>query len=259
MRVRFPSPALRERRPALIRQSGPVSDPCEHEGLFVLFGSRKWNDRQRAVVGALSDPHADALLAQMLDAARYSDNVEIAAQLGDLRGDAGTAALRRAVSATGPQTRDLRCAALLALAKRCGPDATPWLRDALEARDSAVKDYAIIGLAGAGDDRAWNQVADRLRTLVRRASKTEWPASEVLMAFAYLARHLGANTERRRELVNLVRKNWSTRRVDEQHWFDRYWPDAAPGGPSAENVGPPDADAIQAWARDPLFGPVLPP
>jgi len=224
----------------------------------VLFGSRKWNDRKRAVVEALSDPHADALLAQMLDVARYSDNVEIAAHLGDLRGDAGTAALRRAVSATGPQTRDLRCASLLALAKRCGPEATPWLRDALEASDSAVKDYAIIGLAGAGDDRAWSQVADRLRTLVRRGSKTEWRASEVLTAFAYCARHLGDDRERRRELVDLVRNHWSRRSVDERHWFGEYWPQAAPGGPTAESVRPPDADAIQSWARDPLFDP-LPP
>ena len=246
------------RRPVAIGQSGPVSYPCEHEQLFALFGSRKWNDRQRAVVEALSDPHADALLAQMLDVARYSDNVEIAVQLGDLRGDAGTAALRRAVGVTGPQTRDLRCAALLALAKRCGSDATPWLRDALEARDVAVKDYAVIGLAGAGDDRAWSQVADRLRTLLQRGSKTFEP-SEVLMAVAYLARHIGANMERRRELIDLVRTRWSTLRVDERLWFDRYWPEALPGGPAAETVRPPDRDAIQAWARDPLFGRAMPP
>jgi hypothetical protein len=76
----------------------------------------------------------------MLDAAKYGDNVMIAAQLGDLHGDAGTAALLRAVHVSGPNTRDLRCAALLALAKRCGEEATLWLRDALADRDGAVKE-----------------------------------------------------------------------------------------------------------------------
>jgi hypothetical protein len=235
-----------------------VSDPCDHERLFALFGSRKWNDRQRAVSEALLDPHADAVLADMLDASAYGDNVTIAAQLGDLDGEAGTAALRRAVDATGPRTRDLRCAALLALAKRCGDHATPWLCDALGSRDSAVKDYAVIGLAGAGDDRAWTEVADRLGLLVRRSSRT-LGQSEVLMAVAYLARHVGDDVQRRRKLIDLVRVHWSKRRADEQRWFNEFWPDAAPGGPPADAVPSPDADAIQAWARDPLFEPLPPP
>jgi hypothetical protein len=94
----------------------------------------------------------DRLLAARVDAAR---DVIAVARLGDLQGDAGTDALRRALTRTGRGSRDLRCAALVALAKRCGADATPWLRDALAITDGIVKDFAVLALAGVGDGRAW--------------------------------------------------------------------------------------------------------
>ena len=70
---------------------------------------------------------------------------------------------------TGPGSRDLRCASLLALAKRIGTQATPDLLVGLTVSDAAVKDYAVIGLAGAGaDDQAWKQVLGYLRSVLRR-------------------------------------------------------------------------------------------
>src|SRR6478672_6926952 len=96
--------------------AGSLSDMgelCDHDRVLALFASRRADDRDEAIAAAVVDSHADVLLAGMLASATYSDNVAIAAQLGDLRGEAGTAALREAVNATGPRTRDLRCAALL--------------------------------------------------------------------------------------------------------------------------------------------------
>ena len=73
----------------------------------------------------------------------------IAAHLGDLAGAPGDAALLRATRVSGPRSRDVRCASLLALAKRMGALATPVLVDGLTVPDAAVKDYAVIGLAGS--------------------------------------------------------------------------------------------------------------
>ena len=102
------------------RQSGQdalaVNEEGHHDRARNLCKSRRSNDRNKAIVEALAEPHADTLLAEMFDTARYADNVMIAAQLRDLDGADGTGALRRATQTTGPQTRDLRCAVLLALA-----------------------------------------------------------------------------------------------------------------------------------------------
>jgi hypothetical protein len=84
--------------------------------------------------------------------------VRAVALLGDLSGTHGAAALRRLVHAVGPGSRDVRCVSLLALAKRCGVEASAVLTEALSDRDGTVKDYAVIGLAGAGDGRAWDRV-----------------------------------------------------------------------------------------------------
>jgi hypothetical protein len=231
-----------------------VGDDCDHAAIQVLFGSRKWTDRREAIRNALRDRHADSLLAQMLPEADH-DKTMIAAALGDLRGDSGTAALREVIRVSGPRTRDLRCAALLAFAKRSGVDATPELCAALTSPDGAVKDYAVIGLAGVGDDRAWSAVFDRLCAISGRGSRT-MNLSEVDVAVAYLAQHLGNDVERRRRLVESVRRHWSKRRDDEREWFATYWPDAQPGGPSPNEVQTPDPNALRAWVRGHMFQPL---
>jgi len=224
---------------------------CDHERLFELYLSRRWSDNQAAIAGALRDPHADAVLAAMLDAsANGGAAVFAAAFLGDLQGEAGTAALRRAVTATGRGSRDVRCAALLALAKRSGPDATPWLRDGLAGRDRVVREYALIGLAGAGDDRAWGDVFSLLPSIIRPVQRSR--PSAVATALAYLACHVEP-AERRHDLVALVRKDWGS--IAEDAWFAEYWPEVRPGGPPPHLVPPPDVARIRGWARA-LFRPV---
>ena len=228
-----------------------MSDACDHEATLGAARSRRSADRARALHDAFVDPHADELLSQMLD---ESDDLVfakpfIAAHLGDLAGDNGDAALRRAIRVSGPGSRDVRCASLLALAKRTGALATPDLIEGLSVPDAAVKDYAVIGLAGAGDDRAWEQVLRYLRSVLRRKRRAHG-RSQVAYALAYLARH-ASDRPRRSELVAFVRGRWDA--IDEAEWFALLWPDAAPDGPHLKAVQAPSGEAIQAWARESPF------
>ena len=174
----------------------------------------------------------------------------IAAHLGDLAGAPGDAALRRATRVSGPRSRDVRCASLLALAKRMGALATPVLVDGLTVPDAAVKDYAVIGLAGAGDDQAFEQVLGHLRAVLRRKRKGPSQVQVVAYALAYLARHVSDRT-RRSELVAFVREHWDA--IDQAEWFAELWPEAAPGGPDPDAVQAPTEAAIHEWVRSGLF------
>lgn len=237
-----------------IGHAASVSDACNHGATLAAARSRRSADRARAVHEAVVDPHADELLAEMLDESGdlvYAKPL-IAAHLGDLAGPQGDAALRRAIRVSGPGTRDVRCASLLALAKRTGALATPDLVEGLAVPDATVKYYAIIGLAGAGDDQAWDQALGYLRSVLRRARR-DHGRSQAAYALAYLARHV-ADGPRRRELAVFVRKHWDA--IDEGAWFEALWPEAAPSGPALDAVPAPSGEAIQAWARESLFRPL---
>lgn len=80
------------------------------------------------------------------------------------------------------------------------------LAEALSDRNAAVKSYAIIGLAGAGDGRAWDLVLERLRVLLHRPSRTL--PSEALMAVAYLVQHGMDDQDRLTTLVDILRRSW---------------------------------------------------
>lgn len=233
-----------------------MSDECNHAAIFTAFRSRRTANRTKAIRDAYLDVHADQLLAQMLDESTdiAFAKVFIAAHLGDLSGADGDDALRRAFAVSGPGTRDLRCASLLALARRLGPAATPDLLAGLGSSDGRVKDYAVIGLAGTGGDdlQSWNQVRGYLRSVLRRTGRAHGQ-SEVALAIAYLAQHV-ADQGSRSELVAFIRRNWEA--IDEADWFAQFWPDAGPDGPSVEAVSVPNTAAVREWARNPLFRPL---
>ena len=135
---------------------------CMANDLASRLRSRQWQEVQGALYEAFEHPDGDRLLAEFVVAAKPGpERVSAAALLGELRGSEGTAALRQLIRATGPGSRDLRCVSLIALAKRCGEEASADLTEALFNRDSTVKDYATLGLAGAGDGRAWDLVRRR--------------------------------------------------------------------------------------------------
>jgi hypothetical protein len=224
---------------------------------------RNWQVFDEAVRDAVAEGEpGEAELVMALADSPETRQVAIVAALGDTRGDTAPAALRKVLSST---KRDVLCAALLALAKRSGPAASADLASALAGRDSAVKNYAMLGLAGAGDDRAWEAAFNRLKQLLRRPGsppslKSQFLSvqSPVAAAICYLGRHLdGQGGSRTIRLVQELRGHWAQVGSGEQGWLAEVWPTCAPGGPDGADVPEPDGQRLQQWIRDPLFRPLF--
>jgi hypothetical protein len=217
----------------------------------LLARSRRWIPDDEAEALRLAHrlgADGDALFAAALTSPRAND-VLLAAMLGDLAGPAGDEALARVVGASGPNTMDLRCAALLALAKR-RPDgaATPTFVEGLASRSGWVKDYALISLAGAGDARGWQPAFDVLRSRLSRPSSAD--IDRTWWATAYLAQF---PDEPVADLVALLRKRWD--RIAHA-LIVPHWPEVAPDGPPADQVEVPPPGYLRAVIRaDPLFSP----
>jgi hypothetical protein len=219
-------------------------------------------DAVRAAV--MEGPAGEAELVRALADLPRSARVLVIAALGDAQGGLGSAALRAVLAEPGA-SRDMRCAALLALVKRCGEDASQDLAQALTSRDGPVKDYAMLGLAGAGDDRAWESAFARLRQQLRRRAGAPSPypqgampgQSPVATTICYLAQHLAVG-DRRERLLREVRGQWGRLADTERAWLTEMWPDCAPEGPDEAAVLRPDADRLRRWITSgALFGPFL--
>jgi len=222
------------------------------DDLAARLRSDQWQEVDAALAEAVENPTGDLILADFAVTTNGLERARAVALLGDLSGTDGATALRRLVHAVGPGSRDVRCASLLALAKRCGEEASADLTEALSDRDGTVKDYAVIGLAGAGDGRAWDLVFGRLKVLLRRPSRV-LGKSETLMAVCYLVQHLNDDADRLPMLVETLRKKWDRMNEEEIAWFAEFWPDAFPDRPLSVGVSTPDRAMVRQWARDPLF------
>ena len=202
---------------------------------------------------ALSGEAGDAALANALPHVTKDRRVAIAAALGDMHGEAGTDALRKAID-TPDASRDLRCAGVLALAKRCGASASADFARSLASADSAVKSYAMRCLAGAGDDRAWDQAFKRLKQVAKQPRRNADDLSDVAIVIGYLARHvLAAGSARSITLLAWVREHWNELTDHERRWLEKHWPGCSPNGGDSALVAPPDAEAIRRSVRGPLF------
>ncbi|MCG8916057.1 hypothetical protein L6E12_09670 [Actinokineospora sp. PR83] len=216
---------------------------------------RNWDAFADAVREAVaSGPAGEAELVAVVGELPAARRVLVVAALGDATGEAGPAALRSVVD-TGRE-QDLLCAAVLALAKRCGAEASADLLAALSSKHSAVKDYAVAGLAGAGDGRAWEEVFTRLRHLLGRSARRHGDvhSSPVAAAICYLGGHLDG--DRCARLVRRLRQRWDRLDADERDWLTGVWPGVGPDGPAVDGVVPPDPAALRAWIRHPLFEPI---
>ena len=216
---------------------------------------------------AASQPHhgnmssmrrPDAELVPRLSRARGFDRVVLAASVGDAEGETGPQALRSLLLESGTGSSDLKCAALLALAKRCGEEASGDYKVAFDDKDSGTRDYAVLALAAFGADGHWDRVADRLAKTLARRDRTPGEPSNVVLMIIYLARHAGSQPERVRTLAGLLRKRWERLHLDEERqWVLRFWPEVAPTDSPASAVSPPDGQAMQRWIKDhPLFEPL---
>ncbi|GIJ62332.1 hypothetical protein [Virgisporangium aurantiacum] len=196
----------------------------------------------------------EARLVAMLGSLRGFDKVMVVAALGDAQGERSVAALR-SLLAVRQRSVDLRCAALLALAKRQGVGASDMLAAHLTGVPAAVADYAVIGLAAVGDDRAWPQVLDRLRRQLDRPVPTGQPdrlmpgvkAFEAMVTVSYLVRHLDNPLgERKPLLITALRSRFDRLYQVEQNWLIEHWPGVAPDGPDIAQVQAPDTQPFRA-------------
>ena len=192
----------------------------------------------------MDSPSGEARLVRMLDSLTGFDKVLAVAALGDAQGDNGPGVLR-ALLAVPQRSTDLRCAALLALAKRQGSAASDVLAGHLSRVPVAVRDYAIVGLAAVGDDRAWPEVHTILRRELDRPRPTVQPQRlipelkqfKVLKTMTYLVRHLATSPgERTLLLVDSLRSRFDRLYLLEQDWLSTRWPGIAPGGPDPVRI-----------------------
>lgn len=207
---------------------------AEASALREKLNSWTWRnmlDLPRSVAAA--GPIGSELLAEQLRRrTAWLERVFLAAVLGDARGSGGIEELRACTRETGPHTVDLRCASLLALTKRIGPDATPDLQAALSDRNRAVRDYALICLAARGDASAWETVLTELARRVRVSSKGEHGGANEPEAVHYLVRTADANGRRR--LGELLKKSWDRLMPEFKERLIRFWPSLTPGEPLAD-------------------------
>jgi hypothetical protein len=205
----------------------------------------------------------DEDLIRELSAARGFRRIEIVVELGCSQGTSGPDELRRLLRENGPGTSDLRCAALLALAKRCRQDAHNDYVVAFHSKDAGTRDYAMLALSAFGRDGLWDEVAARLvKNLKNGRRRGSSPPSEVVVKIVYLVRHAATEPGRIARLADSLRQHWARLEStsdghDNEQWITEYWPEASPGGPTVSTLGPPDVAAMERYVRtSPLFEPL---
>ncbi|MEJ5945528.1 hypothetical protein WDZ17_09520 [Pseudokineococcus basanitobsidens] len=227
------------------------------DALHAALRNARGGDRDRLVGRVVAAGETgDRLLAEVLPLVAPSLAGMVAAGLGDVRGPYGDAVLRSAVDVTGPGTSDLRCSAVLSLAKRGGQQASADLARAWGARDWGTRMYALHCLAATGDGRVLEEVSTWLgRRLGGARTRVMGMPTDVVLGVVYVLRH--ADTDGTERLRRLLRRRWERLDPDEQEWLELRWPGAAPGGPDApasDGAGTPDREALRAEvAADALF------
>jgi hypothetical protein len=200
----------------------------------------------------------DQVLAEALANASGYRATSIAAALGDVDGDHGDAALRSVLTTTGPGTQDVRCAALVALTKRNGAAATDDMLAALHTRDSGVREYALLCLVHAGDEKGCDEVLAWVVALLKRTPRKAGFPETVGSAIAYLTRHCEPGSDQIVVLVTALRTRWLPSPHEKQAWLLNSWPEAAPGGPAPAECPLPRHSPMTAWGFDRLFDPINP-
>jgi hypothetical protein len=193
----------------------------------------------------------DDQLLRLYDSAAACDKDRIVMAVGDTIWHLGVRLLQDVVrDRTAPTDR--RCAAVVALAKRIGADASGVLRECLQDDDESVRSYAIQGLAAVGDDGAWAEVLEILQAAIVEQVPIPpfgmpWETlslqSTVLPMICYVGRHLGV-PGRRERVTKLVRANWS-------HLYTSEGVGSTSSGPSATRTGPTEAPRTPIPGRCP--------
>lgn len=217
----------------------------EEDAEFLRLALRSRNSAtQQAALSTAASQGLDgehALLEALSEATGWTRGLFVAA-LGDVRrAGPADAVLRAVLEVRGPGTRDLRCAALISLAKRLGSAATPEFISGLGQSDTGVRGYAAICLAAFGDARAWEAVTEYLGS--HRRPKRDADSQDVL---TYLLRHV--HTQDVTATVELIRDRWPVLEREQvsapfvleaecvTEWVARVWPGVEPGGPPRPEI-----------------------
>jgi hypothetical protein len=215
----------------------------------------------RATITVVNNRDED-LVAELREVREFR-RIQIAAELGDSQGDTGPDQLRRLLRESGPGTSDLRCTALMSLAKRCRDEAHDDYAVAFRSKDAGTRDYAMLALSAYGRDGLWDEVAERLvKTLKSRKRRGSTQPSEVVVPIIYLVRHAANEPGRLARLAASLRQHWAGLEPasgghDNEQWIKDYWPEASPGGPPVNTLRPPNVSAMERYVRtDPLFEPL---
>ena len=210
----------------------------------------------------MEGPPGEALLVEALPRLNQERRCTVLAVLGDAQGPRGVDALREALTGMNLDI-DGRCAALLALAKRAGVDASADLAAHVVHPDESVRRYAMHALAVVGDDRVWEQVFSLLNQILARPVPCLDPpmsaghaAFEAMVAISYLVRQLDDDGVRKSRLVQLLRGHFDRLYAAEQEFLHQHWPGCEPNGPMPDALSSPDPRPFVSWTRQPLFGPV---
>jgi hypothetical protein len=241
-----------------MRDEVSVTGEADLAALRARLRSRKRAERDDALREAVArGKQAEALLVDSVQDADWLTTLMTAAALGDMPGAGpGDELLRHLLNRTGPHTRDIRCAAVLALAKRLGPGATADFVAALQISDGGVKGYALLCLAAVGDGRAWDHVFGWLRYRLHRDESMKHGSpvvahSPTVAAVDYLLRHGGEQPHDRAErLAKVLRENKDRLPEREEQWLSTTWQALQ------RDDGPPrlpSPGCLIDWSRDPLF------
>ena len=226
----------------------------DHLSLALL--SDKEAEFEEALAETLRNQTGENLLTSLWGKLSRPRKLRIVYALGMTSGkDMYVGLLRRALNATGRGSRDLRCVALMSLAKRQGAAATTDLLAVFAStKDRDIRGYVVSALAFIGDDTAWDVVAAWLEVELQRPGRPGSNPPLAALGFSYLTRHGASSVDRRIHVVRLARLTWPMLDRDERDWFRAHWNQALPGGVEAALVSLPDEEEIRHWVeRQPLF------
>lgn len=215
-----------------------------------LFGeTRSRSDADQVLAGLLADR-----------ALEPSFRIDVVAALGDVAGPVGSAVIRAEFISAWAQLekakphnrwiyRDLMCACLWALGKRDGPAATDVLAEATAHASFDVRSYGFMILASVGDDRVWDDMRASLALRLAKKITSERQANEAIWTIRYLARHCTRNSDRREQLISLLRDRWNRLLVRHQQVLEELYPGIEPSGPEPAKVDLATNVPAGPWVR----------
>jgi HEAT repeat protein len=218
--------------------------------------AKKSDVMQRAIsLGAVG---GSLLADELRKRADPSTAVYFIIALGDAEGHDGDDQLIEYLTKTGPGSLDNKGAALLALAKRLGERASPYLHIGLEDRDRSIQSAAMLCLARVGDGSAWDLAFDRWRHWLKKPTKMRDPSSpDEAIGLAYLLKH-AADESRKERVREAVRAAWNKLDDIARHAMEEAWP-ALAQQPIPDDVELPEHGHLDEWINErtwPVFRPM---